>query len=166
MAAVWPWLYAVLMVLMLFLNVFGLPGNWAIVALLAIWKLLNADLALSWGFIGLVGGVAALGEALEFGLSYFTGRKAGSTAKGNIGGFVGMIAGAILGAPIFFGLGALPGALLGAFAGCLIMEKSHGRPWPEANKAAVGVMVGSFLGIIAKFSLGVVMLVLALPRLF
>lgn len=166
MADVWAILYIIPLVLSLALLIFSLPGNWMIVALVAVWKLMHADAGFSWQFVAFIGGIALAGEGMELAFQLMTGRKAGSTKRGNIGGFVGLIVGAILGAPIFFGLGALPGALLGAYAGCLIMEHNQGRPWPEAKKAAMGVLVGSFLGLIAKFGLGVVILVLSIPRLF
>ncbi|AGW12129.1 DUF456 domain-containing protein [Megalodesulfovibrio gigas] len=166
MEAIWPSLYLILLVLSLGIIVFGLPGNWLMVALVAVWKLMNSDVAFGWGFVALIGGIALVGEGVELSLQLLTGRKHGSSKKGNIGGYVGLILGAILGAPILFGLGALPGALLGAYLGCLFMEHSQGRPWPEANRAARGVLLGSFLGIVTKFSLGVVILVLAIPRLF
>ncbi len=166
MADVWTILYCIPLILSLGLILFNLPGNWVIVGLVALWKVLNADVTYGWQFVAVLGGIALAGEGMELGLQLLTGRKAGSTKKGNIGGFVGLIIGAILGAPIGFGLGALPGALLGAYVGCLVMERNQGRPWPEARRAAKGVLVGSFLGIIAKVGLGVVILVLAIPELF
>ncbi|WP_460031378.1 DUF456 domain-containing protein [Megalodesulfovibrio paquesii] len=148
------------------LIIFGLPGNWLMVVLMAVWKLLPTGAGYGWGFVALIGGIALVGEGMELTFQLLSGKKHGSSKKGNIGGYVGLIIGAILGAPILFGLGALPGALLGAYLGCLFMEHSQGRPWPEANRAARGVLLGSFLGIITKFGLGVTILVLSAPRLY
>ena len=164
--AMGPSLYSVLLVLCLGITVIGFPGNWAMVALVALWKLMHGDAGFGWDFAAGCAGIALVGEGVEMGLQALTGTRHGSSRKGSLGGYVGMILGAIACAPILFGLGALPGALLGAYLGCLFMEHSQGRPWPEANRAARGVLLGSFLGIITKFSLGVVILVLVIPRLF
>lgn len=166
MADVWTILYCIPLALSLGLILFSLPGNWVAVGLVALWKVLNTDVTYGWQFVALLGGLALAGEGMELFFQLLTGRKAGSTKKGNVGGFIGLIIGAILGAPIGFGLGALPGALLGAYIGCLVMERNQGRPWPEARRAAKGVLVGSFLGMIAKFGLGVAILVLSIPKLF
>lgn len=60
--------------------------------------------------------------------------------------------------PPFFGLGAVPGSLAGAFAASLLVEKAQGRSFAEARQAAWGAMWSKVLGTVAKIGLGVFML--------
>ena len=71
------------------------------------------------------------------------------------------IAGAIFFAPFLFGIGAIFGALAGAWAGCYVGERllAH-RPQSEAVTAANGALVGRFLGMVVKLGLGITMVVL------
>ncbi|HEU6437153.1 MAG TPA: DUF456 domain-containing protein [Nitratidesulfovibrio sp.] len=159
------YILAALCIIVLFgmigLNVFGLPGNWLAVGVLALWKLLApaAPGMDTWFFVTLIG-AAAVGEVLEFGVQMLGGKRYGSTGRGNLGGILGAIAGAILGAPFLFGLGALPGALAGAWFGCYLAELSHGRPRDAARQAAWGAFVGKFLGLSLKFAAGAVVAVM------
>ena len=47
--------------------------------------------------------------------------------------------------PLFFGFGALLGALVGAYLGCLAAELLQGREGKVARKAAWGAFLGKFL---------------------
>lgn len=160
---------AVLVILLMLgslaLHIFGLPGNWLILALAAGWKLYQPD-AMTWNFVIILGSIATVGEILEFVAQYFGGKKYGATGRGNIGAFIGAIGGAILGAPFFFGLGALPGALLGSFGGCLVLELTHGRSLEEAKHSACGAFWGKAFGMAIKLSLGVWMFAMSIPRIW
>ena len=59
---------------------------------------------------------------------------------------------------LFFGLGAVPGSLVGAFAASLLVEKAQGRSFAEARQAAKGAMWSKVLGTVAKIGMGVFML--------
>lgn len=154
-----------LMLLSLGLHVFGLPGNWALLAFVLIWKLFQPA-AMTWNFVILLTVLALIGEIIEFAAQYFGGKKFGASGRGNFGAFIGAIAGAMLGAPFMFGLGALPGALLGAFGGCLILELSHGRCFEEAKKSAWGAFWGKAFGMTVKVSLGVWMFAISIPKVW
>ncbi len=144
---------------LLFLNIFGLPANWIILALVGLWAYIYPDAAAMdiWFFVILTG-LAVLGEVLEFVLQVAKAKKYGSSSSGTFAGVVGAIVGAIVLAPLFFGIGALIGALIGAWLGCFIMEKAKGRPTKEAYDAALGAMVGRFLGTVCKCGIGGAML--------
>lgn len=160
---------AVLVILLMLgslaLHIFGLPGNWLILALATGWKLYQPE-AMTWNFVIILGAIATVGEILEFVTQYFGGKKYGATGRGNIGAFIGAIGGAILGAPFFFGLGALPGALLGSFGGCLVLELTHGRSLEEAKHSACGAFWGKAFGMAIKLSLGVWMFAMSIPRIW
>lgn len=145
--------------LVLLLNIFGLPGNWVLLALVALWKYVYPDTAQMGAlFFGLLAGLAVLGEILELALQVTKARKYGSSSSGAFAGMIGAVAGAIMLAPLFFGLGALMGALLGAWLGSFVMELLKGRPRGEAAKAAFGAMLGRFLGTVCKCGVGGAML--------
>lgn len=153
--------FIALLCIVLFLNIFGLPANWIILGLAALWKLAAPD-AGNLGFWFWAGMIffALLGEALELGVQIVKARHYGSSSSGTFAGMIGAFLGAILLAPLFFGLGALLGALVGAWTGCFIMEMSKGRTSAEASKAAMGAMMGRLFGTICKCGTGAAMIAL------
>ena len=121
------------------LNLITLPGNWAMVALVTAWALLVPDSGMGAAFFIPFIGLAVAGEAVEFGAQLWGAKKYG----------------------FLFGLGAVFGALFGAWAGCLLAELLLRRqPYPLAMRAAQGAFVGRFLGMVIKFGLGMAMLAL------
>lgn len=143
------------------LHVFGLPGNWVLLALVALWDYAYAPVHFGGGFWLLLIGMAVAGEVLEFGIQFLGARRYGATVQGNLGGVIGALAGAILCAPLLFGFGALLGAVAGAFLGCYTFERLHGRDNAAALVAARGALFGKVLGLAAKTGCGVVMWVAA-----
>lgn len=78
-------------------------------------------------------------------------KKFGSTWRGALGAVVGGVVG------LFFGL---PGIILGPFFGAMLFEMLGGQEYEKAAKAGVGALLGLLLGIVGKFSIGVVMTLL------
>jgi uncharacterized protein YqgC (DUF456 family) len=152
----------------LVLNVFGLPANWILLGLTALWKLVH-PLATGfdvWFWVAM-GGLAVLGEILEMGVQALKAKRYGASSSGTFAGMIGAIAGAIFLAPLFFGLGALIGALLGAWTGCFVVEFGFKRrPCQEAVSAAFGAMMGRFLGTVCKCGVGGTMLAFAADRIW
>ncbi len=140
---------------LLFLNIFGLPANWIILAFVGLWAYIHPDAGnMGMLFFAMLIGLAVIGEVLEMGLQVMKAKKYGSSSSGTMAGMVGAIVGAIAMAPLFFGLGAFIGALIGAWLGCYVMERLKGRPSKEATSAAFGAMVGRFLGTVCKCGIG------------
>lgn len=166
METVWASLFVVLLFGVLTLNIFSLPANWVILALMAIWKLTMSAPDITWHFIALLGGLAVLGEIVEFVAQVKGAKKYGASGKGNLGGVIGAVLGAIVGAPILFGLGALAGALAGAYLGCLLFERLHGRVWIEARRAAMGAFWGKAFGLTFKVGIGATMVIMSVGRIF
>ena len=154
--------FITLLCFVLLLNIFGLPANWVLLGLVALWKVVHpgATSMDMWFWIMMVG-IAVVGEALEMGMQILKAKRYGSSSSGTFAGMIGAIAGAILLAPLFFGIGALVGALVGAWLGCFVVERLKGRPLREALDAAFGAMMGRFLGTVCKCGAGGAMLALA-----
>lgn len=158
--------FIALLCFVLFLNIFGLPANWIILGLVALWKLVVPSASLDvWFWVAMVG-FGLLGEALELGVQVVKARHYGSSSSGTFAGMVGAFVGAILMAPLFWGLGALLGALVGAWLGCYAMEIFKGRPASEAMNAAMGAMMGRFLGTVCKCGTGAAMIALTAHRIW
>lgn len=151
------------------LQVAGLPGNWIVLGMIAVWKLIDpwgSALGLTWLFIVVMVLIAIVGELLEWAIQIRFGRRYGSTTKGDIGGIIGSIIGAIVLLPLFFGLGAVIGALVGAYLGTLVMELAQSRQAGESHKAAWGATMGRSLGMAMKLGLGIAILFMSLLRMW
>lgn len=159
--------FITLLCFVLLLNIFGLPANWVLLGLVALWKVVHPGATSMdvWFWIMMVG-MALVGEALEMGMQILKAKRYGSSSSGTFAGMIGAIAGAILLAPLFFGLGALIGALAGAWTGCFVVEHLKGRSLCEALDAAFGAMMGRFLGTVCKCGAGGAMLALAAGRIW
>ncbi|MCR5563377.1 MAG: DUF456 domain-containing protein [Desulfovibrio sp.] len=153
--------------ILIFLNVFGLPGNWILVAFVALWKWCH-PLAENLGlfFWVLLIGLAVIGELLEWGMQIVKARRYGSTSSGTFCGMIGAFIGAVLLAPLFWGLGALLGAMGGAWLGCFLMEICSGKSAEKASEAAMGAMLGRLLGTVCKCGVGMTMLALTARRIW
>ena len=154
------------MVLSLFLLFLGLPGNWIILGIAAVWAFFFSAPESGWQFFLLLGSLAAAGEVTEFAAGYFGTKKYGGSGKASIGGMVGAVIGGILCAPLFFGFGALLGALGGGFAGCWLVEQCRGVGASAALRAAFGATLGRFGGFVVKLGIGIGMIWLIASRLW
>ena len=164
------YLAAVLLLLLMLLAwasiFFSLPGNWINVALLGLWKLFHPEMPAGWWFfLGLLL-IAAVGEVLEFASQWWGGKRYGSSSRGNWGSLLGALIGAIIGAPFFLGVGALIGAVAGAFLGSLVVELVSGKEIAQAVTASKGAMLGRMLGFAVKAGLGMLLIILALPKVW
>lgn len=158
MAEIWAGLFLAFLTLLVGLHFFGLPANWLILLGLGAWKWAHPDMPAGWVFFLLLFGVCLAGEVVEFAAQYWGARRFGGTKRGAWAAVVGAIVGGIFGAAFFFGLGAVPGSLLGAYAGSLLVEIGQGRSFDEARHAAMGAMWSKVFGAVAKIGLGVFML--------
>lgn len=143
--------------IVMLLSVFGLPGNWIMLILVAAYHfLLPGDSPLSLWYWVIALAIAVLGEVMEFFLQIKQAKKYGSSTTGTVGGVIGALIGAVMLAPFLFGLGAFIGALGGAWAGCFVFELLRGQDSRTASRAATGCMFGRFLGTVCKLACGVV----------
>lgn len=170
-----PWLYYTLALLLIcgggicwLTNLFSLPGNWILLGMAALFAWLaseTGDHGISWTTVGIMAGLAMLGEVIEFFAGAAGAAKQGASRRSIvfslIGGMAGSIGGAMLGLPVpVIGsvIAALLGGSLGAFAGAYLGEKSIERPHSESMAVARGAFAGRLWGTVGKFAVGAVML--------
>lgn len=139
---------------LLLLNAVGLPGNWILLALAAGYSLITHFEHVGWGTLGVMAGLALLGEALEatVGLVYVS--KRGATRLGTLGAFVGGLAGAIASSTVAPPVGALLGAFAGTFAGAFLFEYMGERRRDRALRAGRAALVGRALAAVVKTTCG------------
>lgn len=150
---------------LLWLNLLSLPGNWLMLGVLALAAWLGPAGAITWEFVGLMGLLALVGEAIEFAAQLIGGKRGGASGAGNFGGIVGSIIGAVLGMPFGLGLGSIVGALLGAWIGCFAVERLRQESSQKAAQAAWGAFWGRSLGLVGKAACGAAIIVMSVVRI-
>lgn len=163
------YLYAALLIIFLLFGLaaipLGLPGTFVILAAAFLYALVTGFAKITWGTLAILLVAALLAEAVEAVAGVIGARRYGSGTLGVVLSVVGGIAGAVIGAPILFGLGSIPGALLGAFGGAVLAEFLGGRSSSEALRAGWGTFLGRLAGTAVKAAVGVVMAALCLQRI-
>ncbi len=153
--------YALLFILFLtacwLLNVFGLPGNWLVLAAAAVYAWLvpaDSSIAFGWKTVAALLVLAAVGEIVEFLAGAAGVSKAGGSRRGAVLAIVGSIAGGVVGAVVgipiplvgsmiaavlFAALGAMAGAALGE----IWLGRDAGTTWHIAKLAFWGRLAGT-----------------------
>jgi len=145
----------------LFLIPLGLPGLWVMVGGILIYGWLTDFRSLSVALIGIVLGIAFLGEIIESWLGFRFAKRYGGSSRSGWGALIGGIVGAVVGVPIPV-IGSVIGAFLGSFVGAALFEYSASRHVGVASRAGWGAVVGRAAAAAAKIALGVVIAVIAL----
>ncbi len=101
-------------------------------------------------FLVMIGGLYLLSIIVDHLAGALGGKKFGASRLGIIGGLLGAFAG------IFFGI---PGIFLGPLAGALIGELLARQKLGKAVKAGFGTFLGTVLGLAARLTLAVGMVV-------
>ncbi len=159
-------------------NLFGLPGNWFIVALTAVWFFFTSA-ATHWhielGLVVLFAVLAGIGELIEFGASVLGTKHVGGSRRAAtcsiIGSIVGGIAGGFIGIPIPIPLvgiviGSVFFACLGALIGATIGEKWQGSEMDKSLKVGGAAAAGRFVGTMGKIAMGSAIAAVVLLSLF
>lgn len=87
----------------------------------------------------------------DFLASVLGAKKFGATWLGAVGAVIGGIVG------LFF---ALPGIIIGPFLGAVLFEMMGDKEFKHAARAGLGALLGLFIGVVGKFSIGVIMSIL------
>jgi uncharacterized protein YqgC (DUF456 family) len=175
----WSVLWAVVLLAVLvccwLLTVIGMPGNWLMVICAGLYAWLapvEAPATLGWLALGLLVGLAVLGEIGELVASAVGVAKKGGSRRAAVlalvGSMVGGVLGVIAGAPIPV-LGSLVGALLfaglGAMGGAVIGELWAGRSQQQALSVGQAAFWGRLLGTLSKVLMGGVMIAVTIAAL-
>lgn len=168
-------LLIVILLACLALTLFGMPGNWLIVAVTAVYACLKpagSPAAIGWQPVAVLFVMAVLGEIVELLAATMGTAKAGGSRRGAalalvcsvigavVGIFVGLpvpVVGSILAALLFAGLGALGGAMLG--------ERWAGKDWNASWQIGKAAFRGRLAGTLGKMFLGVMMVVVVIVAL-
>lgn len=153
------------------LTLFSLPGNWLIVAAAAGYAWLVPDgerWDLSWPMVGVVAGLAVVGEIVE-GLAGAAGvRRLGGSRRSALLSIVFSVVGAIVGTatiplPV---IGTMLGACLGAMVGAVAGETWLGNDAETARRIGWAAFCGRLFGSLAKLVVACVIAAVALVGVF
>ncbi len=176
MIYVWITLFILAVMVFWVTNLFGLPGNWMIILIAAVWIWLGPSqepYEADWTILVVLVVLASVGEVIEFGASIVGTKGLGGSKKGATASLVGSILGGIVGA--VFGLpipvvgwiiGSVLFACIGALVGATLVEKLSGKPMKSSLKIGGAAFVGRMLGTVGKITLGSVMAIVAIVSLF
>ena len=170
-----PWIYYGVVALLIFggilcwlSNLLSLPGNWALVGMVALfWYFLpqQESRGVNGATVVILLALATVGEIIEFAAGAMGAAKHGASRRAVwlslVGAMAGSIGGAVVGIPIpLVGslIAALVGGSLGAFAGAYVGETWSRRPHDASVDAAMGAVKGRLWGTVGKFAVGGVML--------
>ncbi len=152
-------------------NALSLPGNWLILAFTALFAWAFPKVpgpGIGWITVGILAGIAILGELVEFLAGAAVAGQRGGSRRGMVLAIFGTIAGSFGGAFVSLPvpligpvIGALAGGAVGAFAGAWIGEIWKGRTWQEGLDIGRGAVIGRLLGTAGKLILGVLMVAIA-----
>jgi uncharacterized protein YqgC (DUF456 family) len=176
MVYVWLILFIVSVILFWGLNLIGLPGNWLIIASVALWVFIGPDqYQFHWGIVVALTLLAIIGELIEFLTSVLGTKQLGGSNRGAtlsvIGSIVGGMVGAAVGIPFPIPLvGMLIGSILlagvGAWVGATLGERWVGKPLNQSVKIGAVAFLGRLLGTAGKLVVGSTMVVLAIAAPF
>jgi len=144
------------------LNMVGLFGNWVILLAIVIVWVSTGFVHFGWIGLGIILALAIIGEVLEAGAAAVGAQRFGGTKGTMVAAIVGAIAGGVLGTPVLPVIGTLLGAIVGAFVAAALYEIIQSdKPLGQAMYTGFGAAIGKVGGILAKFSMGILMLLAA-----
>ena len=149
------------------LVLFQLPGTWLMVvatggAAAALWT----RGTFGWWSLGILLGMAILGELVEGGASALASRRAGGSTRGAVFSILTGIAGTfalalIWAVPLWLAIVVIGGAV-GAGIGAMLGDRLAGRSWEDARKSAIGAGFGRLWGTLGKLIVALAMWVTVL----
>ncbi len=174
----WALLFLLVAVICWAVNIVGLPGNWMVVGLSALYSYLVADNFRSdvgWTAVIILLVLAVLGELVEFGAGAVGTTRAGGSKRGAalslvgsmIGGFVGIFVGGVLIPIPIVGsvVGVLVCASLGALVGAVLGEQWKGRDMEESMRVGQAAFWSRLAGTLGKVGVGAVMIAVLIAAL-
>jgi uncharacterized protein len=129
----------------------GIPGIPVILAAVIGHRLYFGQHGVSNVVLIILAALTVISVLFDFLAGMFGANKFGATWRGALGAIVGGIIG------LFFNL---PGIILGPFIGATLFELLGDREMKMALKAGLGATVGLLAGVVGKFAIGVIMILL------
>jgi uncharacterized protein YqgC (DUF456 family) len=129
----------------------GVPGTPVVLAAAVIHRLCFGEHGASIFVLLILTALTAAALLFDFLAGVLGANKFGATWRGALGAMLGGLVG------LFFNL---PGIILGPFIGATMFELLGDRELKLALKAGLGATIGLFAGIVGKFSISVVMILL------
>ncbi len=175
MIYVWITLFILFVIAGWSINLFGLPGNWMILLVAAIWMWLGPAerFGIDWPIIVALVILALIGEGIEFLASVLTTTRLGGSRLAAtysvIGSVLGGFAGAFIGLPIpvvGWIVSSLLFASIGAMVGATAAERWTGKTVKDSVKVGSAAFTGRMLGTVGKMILGSMMMVVSIVALF
>jgi uncharacterized protein len=155
----WLTILILLNALCLVLVVFGIPGNWLMVAVTCLFAWWQRDAGVfSGGTLIAIVVLALMGELIEFLAGMLGAKRSGTSWQGSIAAIFGAMLGALIGTfaiPVPL-VGTLVGASVGAGLTVWVIETSRGQPAEHSLRRAVHAGMGQILGTSSKMAVGVV----------
>ncbi|HWP38846.1 MAG TPA: DUF456 domain-containing protein [Gemmatimonadales bacterium] len=136
----------------------GLPGLWIMVLGVLAYGWLTAFQSVGVWTIGIVLGLAFLGEIIEAWIGFRFARRYGGSRRAAWGALAGGLVGAVMGVPLPV-LGSVVGAFVGSFVGAVVFEFLGSRQAQAALNAGKGAVLGRAVAAAAKVGIGVVIAV-------
>jgi uncharacterized protein len=134
----------------------GLPGLWVILLGILGYGYLTDFQTLSIWFVGVMTGLAIVGEVFETWIGFRYARQYGGSSRAGWGALVGGLVGAVVGVPVPI-IGSVIGGFVGAFIGAALFEYTRQRQSGIAAKAGWGAVLGRAAAAAGKMALGVAM---------
>jgi hypothetical protein len=141
----------------LLLTPLGLPGNWIIVGCGVAHGFVTGWSKFGWPFVALLVAAAFAGEIIEALSAAIGAKKYGASTGAMVAAIVGSIVGLSLGSGIMPIVGTIVGGFAGAFLGAFLYEYSRLNDRRQALRAGVGAFLGRTAAVIAKESIGSIM---------
>jgi uncharacterized protein YqgC (DUF456 family) len=143
----------------------GLPGLWLQIAACVAVVLASDGARLGWGWVAVFGGLAIVGEVVEFLSGQWGARRFGGSHAAGWGALAGGIAGAFVGGIPIPVLGAVVMSFVGTFAGAVAGEMWARRHSAPDLRIGLGAVLGRAIGVATKLALALVILILSAAAL-
>jgi len=139
----------------------GIPGNWMILGASCLYGYLTGFQELTGQMLWVLALLTLFGEGVEYLMGIVGAKRFGSSNRGIVFSMVGGFVGALVCAPLFFGFGAILGALGGSFLGAVLVEIGADGPdrWRKALRSGLGNFLGRIGGMVTKLAIGTGMIV-------
>lgn len=173
----WYWTAVTILMLTNLASLLGslllLPGNWVMVTALAgfVWLFPEPE-GPNWTTVLVAAALAGLAELVEMVSGSMAASGKGASRRAVLLSFVLSLAGSVAGAIVVpipvvgSAAGAIGGAAMGAFTGAWLGEVWVGSDARKRQQVGTAAMIGRMLGMLAKISMGVAILVLEIVQLW